>query len=1102
MKKKIILALSFASVLCLGGLTTISSCGEESLVDGPVLYNVKVEADSSVSVTGLNVSGYDAGETVTFTVKVNDENKVIDTVKVGNETLTGSDGSYSFTMPEGNVTVEITLKTISADLVGEGTEESPYKIDNKLQLLSLSEKLANNVINTTSYISLEADVDLTGEEWSPIGTYDLPFRGVFDGNGHTIKGLKIKDFTPEMALQTQTVRFGGMFGVTESAQITDLKFSEYTIDSSIHGKNSVFYFGGLVGLAQNTIVSGIDISFSKASLQSLQNGSSGIYFGGVIGAMYAYSLEAEVGLYLDFDNCRVSGDIVIDTTDSEGVISYVGGILGETYCEYGNGIISISNMSYFGNISGGTYIGGIAGYLDTYTSVLDVFAIGDSLVSEDTSGSYVGGIVGGASYETLIMNAYSGYETITAPESESAYVSYAGTIYGFGLEDGFAEQSDYFGTGVANSYYKKGVKLASQNTVLEGKETELTGIFFKDTLNLNEDLWDFSGEYPVLKDEIKLEKVNVTLKTGVENDQDITVDVQGGTYDYEAVQKIQTEVLEKEMASFNGFTYDEEGEVSYRWYAPFNNDTTLYAKFTDLTPLIGDYTYECKYYENIMSEGFFKFTEDVFYWINDDNQVMKYDYELRDEFIFIGECLPSATGDGYGAYSDSIFMLNEDGTITGYDLTDNDAVYTATKTTDEIVIPDYTGNKMLGKWYTESNEFELYYDGTVVGRRDNQDYDSNGGFKIDGVSIDVSLFGVLSDVFIYDEENDLLISESGQVAARSKINDRFATEDGSLSIVLIGDKSLVIKEGVLTDLVVDGELSEGSQITVDGKKYKVEGNELIEVIEEPEEPTKTGFYGTWKGKVGQNSVELVICSDGTVTYNDTEVVCTIDGNTITGKDSGENFELTIVYDEVTQSLKVTYLDLYEYYEFEGTLTDFTPEASNVPGYVGTWKGKVGIASVELILNEDGTGSYNGTTFTYTVDGNKITAVADNQYFTLEMNYDENTQSLKVNYSDEDYNEFDGTLTDFIGAESGQEAKYLGTWTGKVGIASVTLILNSDGTGSYNGTTFKYTAEGNTLSATADTGYFTLEITYNEVDDTLDVYYSDEDYNELDGTLSR
>ena len=56
-----------------------------------------------------------------------------------------------------------------------------------------------------------------------------------------------------------------------------------------------------------------------------------------------------------------------------------------------------------------------------------------------------------------------------------------------------------------------------------------------------------------------------------------------------------------------------------------------------------------------------------------------------------------------------------------------------------------------------------------------------------------------------------------------------------------------------------------------------------------------------------------------------------------------SWTLTIIYDEASQSLEVTYDD--GEYQFEGTLTDFVPagseETPEAPTYIGTWKGEVG-----------------------------------------------------------------------------------------------------------------------------------------------------------------
>ncbi|MBR5003097.1 MAG: hypothetical protein IKY13_06265, partial [Bacteroidaceae bacterium] len=63
-------------------------------------------------------------------------------------------------------------------------------------------------------IKLGADIDLNNEEWTPIGSAykDHGFMGNFDGNGYTIKNLKIA----EIALDADNYAYAGLFGVTES----------------------------------------------------------------------------------------------------------------------------------------------------------------------------------------------------------------------------------------------------------------------------------------------------------------------------------------------------------------------------------------------------------------------------------------------------------------------------------------------------------------------------------------------------------------------------------------------------------------------------------------------------------------------------------------------------------------------------------------------------------------------------------------------------------------------------------------------------------------------------------------------------------------------
>lgn len=86
---------------------------------------------------------------------------------------------------------------------------------------------------------LNNDVDLNGYEWTPVcKDNDSAFRGVFEGNGHTIYGLEIDSNSNNI----------GLFGYTKNAEIKNLGIDGVNISSK--GKN----IGALIGYAKNTVI--------------------------------------------------------------------------------------------------------------------------------------------------------------------------------------------------------------------------------------------------------------------------------------------------------------------------------------------------------------------------------------------------------------------------------------------------------------------------------------------------------------------------------------------------------------------------------------------------------------------------------------------------------------------------------------------------------------------------------------------------------------------------------------------------------------------------------------------------------------------------------
>lgn len=122
--------------------------------------------------------------------------------------------------------------------VGEGTESLPYKIMTPEQLAFLAKAVnAGSTDYTSAYYSVEADIDLTGNEWVPIGlgktdnsqSYftsaadgNKSFKGTFDGKGHTIKGMTITNPAVEKGTASGFNAVAGLFGAVNGGVVKNV----------------------------------------------------------------------------------------------------------------------------------------------------------------------------------------------------------------------------------------------------------------------------------------------------------------------------------------------------------------------------------------------------------------------------------------------------------------------------------------------------------------------------------------------------------------------------------------------------------------------------------------------------------------------------------------------------------------------------------------------------------------------------------------------------------------------------------------------------------------------------------------------------------------
>lgn len=222
---------------------------------------------------------------------------------------------------------------------------------------------------------LQADIDLSGIEWIPIGTEDSPFEGSFDGQNKTISNLTISNATTENQ---------GLFGVFDCS-LSDEKrcLSNICVTGSI--TTSSPYAGGLVGQATNIVFQNCE--------NYIEINSSSETVGGFVG-------QADT---CDFIGCTNYADII--STSSSSYNLCVGGIAG---------LITDVTAEYCynaGNISANMSVGGIFGFEQSSSISYPTieYCVNTGVI---TGSSYYGGIVGYAS-KALSLGYCANYGEIT-----------------------------------------------------------------------------------------------------------------------------------------------------------------------------------------------------------------------------------------------------------------------------------------------------------------------------------------------------------------------------------------------------------------------------------------------------------------------------------------------------------------------------------------------------------------------------------------------------------------------------------------------------------------------------------------------------------------
>ena len=229
-----------------------------------------------------------------------------------------------------------------------------YTVYNANGLMNIAELV--NGGKSDINITIDTDIDLTGKDWTPIGTdYDNSYKGTFDGGGHTITGLTF----------TTNDKYAGLFGwLNRAGTVKNVVMEGVQITSNqIYGGS----IGGVAGYSWGTI--------ENCSVSGSVSGT--VYVGGVVGAQIGGSITG----------CSSSATVK-GTTDVGGVAGQTNSSATLTACyATGNVIIEINPKK---NIAGGSLVGMNAG-----SSLLACYATGNVTSTGSSTGKvHIGGFLG------------------------------------------------------------------------------------------------------------------------------------------------------------------------------------------------------------------------------------------------------------------------------------------------------------------------------------------------------------------------------------------------------------------------------------------------------------------------------------------------------------------------------------------------------------------------------------------------------------------------------------------------------------------------------------------------------------------------------------
>ncbi|MFR1487927.1 GLUG motif-containing protein [[Ruminococcus] lactaris] len=310
----------------------------------------------------------------------------------------------------------------------ENEQSSKTSITTVDELLEFAKAVDNGEYDdkTDAVVSLDADLDLTGVAWTPIGSVFAAdgtllhyFSGKFYGNGHTISNL---DFSENYG-KTEYPSFG-FFSEVYGAEISGL-----TIQGKLNVSNSGYvYFGTVAGVAADSKISDCASNVSFTDTDKYINGTVALCGYAINSTIEYCQNKGDFSITQDVTSFQMGGIVGLAQNSTVQYCANTGDLTSWTPCT--GGIVGqlIQNSKVINCYSTGkivplgkgiTDFGGIAGTVGTGTEIRHCYFAGEVDLSQYTATTpykRLGGIVGGVSSDTPVFenNYFIETENVTA----------------------------------------------------------------------------------------------------------------------------------------------------------------------------------------------------------------------------------------------------------------------------------------------------------------------------------------------------------------------------------------------------------------------------------------------------------------------------------------------------------------------------------------------------------------------------------------------------------------------------------------------------------------------------------------------------------------